>query len=449
MGLFNSLLSTANTLHVFERSLLTVQNNVANASTPGFAKQRQDLSALRFDPDVGIAGGVQAGQIVSFRSEYAERAVRDANQQFGKYDQLASDLGQVEPLFSVGENAGLPAAINRFFQAASQATVSPNSAASRELVLDRAREIATNFNQLSAGLADARSNVDGEIRQTVNRVNEIAGQLAQLNTQRTAATSDAGLESKTNNLLEELSGLVNYQSVEQDDGSTSLYAGGSLLVIGERSYPLAVDASGGQRLVRDGLGQGADITSKLTGGRLAGLLQSHNQAIPALQSGLDGLARDFADQVNSVLDSGVDQFGTHPTTQLFRYEEAGPGISLTVNPLTAEQLALASAGDPGGNGNAIELTNLATRKNLGGKTLGQVYGDLGAQVGRQVVTNRGTASIRGQIYQQAKAIRQDVQGVSLDEEAAQLVQAQRAYQAAARLFKTLDELTNLAINIGR
>ena len=131
--------------------------------------------------------------------------------------------------------------------------------------------------------------------------------------------------------------------------------------IGERSYPLAVDAFGGQRLVRDGLGQGADITSKLTGGRLAGLLQSHNQAIPALQSGLDGLARDFADQVNSVLDSGVDQFGTHPTTQLFRYEEAGPGISLTVNPLTAEQLALASAGDPGGNGKRDQTTQADNR----------------------------------------------------------------------------------------
>ena len=179
------------------------------------------------------------------------------------------------------------------------------------------------------------------------------------------------------------------------------------------------------------------------------MLESHNQSIPELQAGIDGLARDFADQVNSVLDGGVDQFGTFPTTQLFRYEEAGAGISLAVNPLTAEQLALASAGDPGGNGNAIELTNLATRKNLTGKTLGEVYGDLGAQVGRKVLTHRDTASIRGQIYAQAKAVRQEVQGVSLDEEAAQLVQAQRAYQAAARLFKTLDELTNLAINIGR
>ena len=449
MGLFNSLLSTANTLHVFERSLLTVQNNVANASTPGFAKQRQELSALRFDPDVGIAGGVQAGKIFSYRSDYAERTVRDANQQFGKYDQLASDLSHVEPLFAVGEGAGLPGAINRFFQAASQSTVSPNSTASRELVLGRAQEIATNFNQLSAGLADARANAGGELRQTVGRVNEIAGQVAQLNSQRTAATADAGLDAKANNLLEELSGLVNYQTVTQDDGSTALYAGGSLLVIGDHSYGLHLDASGGQKLVRDGLGEGADITAKLTGGRLGGLLQSHNQAIPQLQAGLDGLARDFADQVNSVLDAGVDQFGTHPVTQLFRYEEAGPALSLAVNPLTAEQLALASATDPGGNGNAVELASLATRKNDAGKTTSQTYGDLSAQVGRDVLTNRETASIRGQIYAQAKAVRQDVQGVSLDEEAAQLVQAQRAYQAAAQLFKTLNEITNLAINIGR
>lgn len=447
MGLFNSLLSTANTLNAFERSILTVQNNVANASTPGYAKQRQDLEALRFAPDVGIIGGVQAGKVFNYRSEFAERNVRSAYGQFGKYDQQASDLQQVESLFAVGEGAGVAGAINRFFQAASQATVSPNDPASRELVLDRAQEIATNFNQLSSGVADARANVDGQLRQTVARVNEIAGSLAQLNGQRQPGTADQGLESKVNQLLEELAGLVNYQSVEQDDGSTALYAGGSLLVINDQSYPLAIDSTGGQRLIRDDLG--AEITSKISGGRLSGLIESHNRTIPQLQAGLDGLARDFANQVNSVLDSGVDQFGTFPTTQLFRYEDAGPGISLAVNPLAAEQLALASAGDPGGNGNALQLTALATRKDPSGKTFVQTYGDLSAQVGRQVLTNRDTSEIRGQIYAQAKAIRQEEQGVSLDEEAAQLIQAQRAYQAASQVFKTLNDLTELAISLGR
>ncbi len=101
MGLFNSLISTANTMSVFERSLATVQNNVANASTPGYARQRQELLAQRFDPDVGIVGGVSAGQTVSYRSQYAERAVRGANSDFGKYDQIATDLGQLEPLFPI------------------------------------------------------------------------------------------------------------------------------------------------------------------------------------------------------------------------------------------------------------------------------------------------------------------------------------------------------------
>jgi flagellar hook-associated protein FlgK len=46
-------------------------------------------------------------------------------------------------------------------------------------------------------------------------------------------------------------------------------------------------------------------------------------------------------------------------------------------------------------------------------------------------------------------VRQEIQGVSLNEEAAQLIQAQRAYQAAAQVFKTLNEITQMAINLGR
>ena len=278
MGIFNSLLTTANTMRAYERSLTTVQNNVGNVNTPGFAKQRQELVAQRFDLDFGIAGGVEAGQVVNFRSEYAERSVRDANQQFGKYDQLATDLSHVEPLFSVTDGAGLPGALNRFFAATSQSTVSPNDPASRQVILDRAREVATNFNQLSGGLTDARTNVNGQIRQTVDRVNVISSQLAEINAQRGPGQLDTGLDTKANNLLEELSGLVNYQTVDQPNGSVSIYAAGSLLLIGNTSYPLALDSSAGKTLVRDA--QGQEVTGKTTGGRLSGLLESHNQAIP-------------------------------------------------------------------------------------------------------------------------------------------------------------------------
>ena len=447
MGIFTALQATATTLSVFERSLVTVQNNVANASTPGYAKQRQDLQALSFDPDVGVVGGVKTGTIISYRNEFAERAVRDSNQQFAKYDQLANDLAQVEPLFPVTNGAGVPAAINRFFQAVSNATVSPNDPSSRQLVLDRAREISTTFSQFSSSLGDLRSGVNGQIRETVIEVNQIAGQLADLNHQRGTAGGDTSLDAKTNQLLEQLAEKVNYQAVDQPDGTVALYAAGSLLLIGDQSYPLSLDASAGQTLVRDA--QGVDITSRIDGGRLSGQLQSHNQTIPTLQAGLNGLARNFADQVNSVLSSGVDQGGTAPVTPLFTYDDAAPGISLQVSSLTPDQLALASASDPGGNGNAIALAALATSKDAAGKTFTQNYADLAASVGRQLTTNRDTADLRSQIYNQSKAIRQDLQGVSLNEEAAQLVQAQRAYQAAAQLFRTLNEITNAAINLGR
>ncbi len=126
-----------------------------------------------------------------------------------------------------------------------------------------------------------------------------------------------------------------------------------------------------------------------------------------------------------------------------------PSGSLTVTSLTSDQLALASNGAPGGNGNALQLVDLASVRNAAGKTFTQSYGDLTASLGRKVSTAQEAATTRGQVYAQAKSIREEAQGVSLNEEAAQLIQAQRAYQAAAQLFRTLNELTEAAINLGR
>src|SRR5215471_14926067 len=71
-NLLASLVSSAGTLEAYGQVLETAQNNVANASTPGYAKQRMELYALPFDPQGGATGGVRAGKLVTSRNEYAE-----------------------------------------------------------------------------------------------------------------------------------------------------------------------------------------------------------------------------------------------------------------------------------------------------------------------------------------------------------------------------------------
>src|SRR3954452_8364074 len=91
-NLLASLGSTAGTLAAYGRVLDVTQNNVSNASTPGYAKQRLDLHALPFDPEGGTTGGVAAGKLQSSRNEFAEQAVRTQTTGLGYQQQLSDSL---------------------------------------------------------------------------------------------------------------------------------------------------------------------------------------------------------------------------------------------------------------------------------------------------------------------------------------------------------------------
>ena len=95
-GLFSALNVSANALEAFQTALSVVQNNVANASTPGYAKQTVTLDALPFQPSAGLPGGVSVGQIQSARDEFAERSVRQQFSALGTAEQKAQSLSDVE-----------------------------------------------------------------------------------------------------------------------------------------------------------------------------------------------------------------------------------------------------------------------------------------------------------------------------------------------------------------
>src|SRR5437879_5240461 len=100
-NLLASLISSANTLEAYGRVLETTQNNVSNASTPGYAKERIDLYALPFDLQGGATGGVRAGTLQSTRNEYAEQAVRHQSTGLGYQQQLADSLTVLQSNFDI------------------------------------------------------------------------------------------------------------------------------------------------------------------------------------------------------------------------------------------------------------------------------------------------------------------------------------------------------------
>lgn len=452
-NLFSSLLSSANSLRTFDQALSVVQNNVSNASTPGYAKQVQGLAALRFLPEEGLSGGVAAADLISRRDESLEEAVRYRQSSVSFAEQRTSDLTQIEPLFSPIANAGISGALSSFFQSVSQASVSPNSTTTRQIVLDRAGDVAQSFRETAAGVQNARADADQQVKSTVTEINAVLEQIREFNIGRRAnrdSATDAGVDANLHNALEHLSELTNFKAIENADQSLTILAGGSEpVLIGDHLFKIDYDITeGGAAIVNS---QGDDITASVNQGRLGALLELRNETLPGYAADLDTLAAGFIDRVNLVLSQGLDANGATPSRNLFgRTNLAHPAATMyTVSDFQTGELALAFGTVTGGNGNAIRLAAVQNEQFVSGFSLTEYYGNIGANIGRDLNEASDSRETQASLLSQAQNLRQARQGVSLDEEAATLMMFQKSYEACAKIVKVLDDLTIVTLGLLR
>jgi len=449
MGLFSSLVSSMSALRVFEDALSVTQNNVSNASTPGYAKQRLAFEAMPFQPAAGLPGGVWAAGLESARDEYAERAVQQQQEDLGKSEQLAAELARLEGFFDATGEAGIPGALNKLYQAFSAWSVAPNDAVARQVVIERAGDVAARFVETASNLGSASWALDRQIRNTVDTVNHLAGVLRDLNVQirqDARMSSDAAVDAKIHTTLEELAQYVDFTVVKQADGSLTVLLGGQTpLVIADRQFQIQGDFSSSQTALQDV--NGNDITSQVQRGRLSGMLEMRNSVIPSFMSDLNRLAAGVADRVNAILAAGVDA-NNQPGAALFTYDPAvGAASTLAVTSISPSQLAAALPDAPGGNGNTLTLMGLADSAEIDGSSFMEFYGTVARRLGRTLESAREDQKTNEQLLLQAQFLRSQASAVSLDEEATRLIQFQRSYQALARMVTALNELTQETINL--
>ncbi len=344
--LTTALYNSAQALRTYEQAMAVTQNNVANANTPGYAKQIQTLEAAPFDIEEGYPGGMYAGPVLSTRDTFAETSVQTEQSAANAAGQTVSDLQTLQPQFDVTGASGISAALNGLFNSFSQLSVNPNNAVSRQNVLNQAQTTAQAFNQTATAILSAGNSVNSETQATLGDINRLAGTIAQINAQvhkNPDGSEDAGVDAQLYSSLEALSQDVNFTTLQQPNGMVSVYLGGQTpLVVGDTTFAVQGNFSLPQTAIEDA--NGKDITSQVTGGQLGSEVRTKNTTLPGYMSSLNMLAQTLADQVNTTLANGLDANGQAPTTDLFSYDAAaGAAFTLSVNPLTSDQLAAASA----------------------------------------------------------------------------------------------------------
>src|SRR5579875_1573944 len=453
-----TLSATASSFSAYEQALEVVSNNTTNSTTPGYADQSVDFQANSFSPADGGAGGVTLGPTQSSRDAYAEFNVQTAQADLNYSSTLASQLQALEPLFdlntSSGSDSGVGGTLNQLFSAFSQRTVNPNDSSYRQAVLNAAGNLATAFNTAANGLSSAEDTAESDAQSTVSSINSILGQIQQINAQKeqnSAASSDPGIDAQLYSNLENLSQLVNFTTTTSANGETNIYLNGQQpLLIGGHQYSLGVSTAGGQLQILDASGN--DLTSSVTGGSLGALVHLSNTSIPGYESQLNQLAQGVADTVNSQLTSGTYQNAsgtTQPGVGLFTYNTTAAAKTLALTSITATQIAAASSASPGGNDNAVALSNLQTTAIpvLSNLTFAEYYGQIGSQVGADSSQAQNDQTTQQQLLSQAQTLRSNISGVSLDEEATLMTEYQQSYDAVSKLMSVLQEVVQTVLDL--
>jgi len=454
-----AILGTAGSaLDAFQQALTVTQNNIGNSSTPGYASQSVNLEAQPLDVASGLAGGVAAGSLINSRDQYAEEQVERQTQTLGEYTAQAQTTGTIQSLFDASGTSGISADLSSLLQSFSAWSATPSDPTAQQSVIDSASTVASDIQGLASSLSQNAQQLDTSIASTTSQINSIAAQVQAYNAQRlNETTPDPGEDATLYSALDNLSQLTSFSTVTQADGTvTVLLGGGSPLVIGSQQYALSATTSASGAEILDS--QGNDITSQITSGQLGGMLNTRNRVLGSMmgssaQTGtLNQFAAALADTVNQILKSGTVASGAGAAagTALFTYNSPADAAStLAVNPaITAGQLAPVDAsGDANGNANQLAALESTPLTNLGGMSLTQYFGQIASDIGAENQTATDNQTSQQQVVAQATSLVNQVSGVSLDDEAVNVLQFQRAYQAAAQLVAAVNNCLESIINL--
>ena len=429
--------------------------NIANADTEGYTRQRVTFSN---QGPTTLSHGVVGVDIGRVYDRYLEAQVISSMQATGRWSSQQSGLERIEILFDEASGTGLSQRLNEFWNAWMDLANLPSGSVERSQLLARSRELVSLFNGTSANLGQLQRQANTTIQDTVDSINTMAGQLAELNgriRQGDLAGSDTNtLKDARLQLLKELSEKIDVVGHENEDGTLSVaLASGNPLVAGTTSMRLntAPGITPFQDAIvwMDGQGNATTITDQINSGELKGWLDVRDHIIPDIMSRLDTLAGNMITEVNAVHSAGIALDGTQ--NDFFTGTTAG---DIAVNTaLVNDPDKIAAAGPtesvPGGNGTALAISALQSAPLLNGgtATFGQFYTALVSDIGSELQTARLNASHQSDMSASLMAYRESISGVSLEEEMVRLIQYQHAFEAAAQLINVADEMLETVIQM--
>jgi len=492
-------------LQAAQASINTTAHNVSNVSTTGYSRQKVTLEAdkaLNTNPSYGTIGsGVVVTGVEQIRDSYYDVKFRNNQTNYGEYDVKENYMTQLEDYLNEFKLDGFTTEYTNFFTSIAELQKTPTEKSVQNSVINDALSLSQYFNTLSTNITNVQKDANEEIKNQVGEINTIAQNIASMNKQINYIEANKGsandLRDQRNNLLDQLSKIVNIDTTETDMGNgvtnfavtingqnlVDTYDYNTLTTTAKTEKANASDADGlynvswsngvefneyseslggslkGLIDIRDGCnGSVETVTTDAAGNKSLELVDNSQQntsykGTPHYISKLNEFIETFTSAVNNILTNGktVDGEAGIPLFTIKYDNTAMSALSVTVNTdLIKDATKLATTTDPS-KGNAYcdvvdSLVALKSDKQYEGGTGAYFLESIVAEVA--IDSSKATSFLKNytNISSTINNQRLSVMGVDQDEEGMDILKFQQAYNLSSKMMSIMNEIYNKLIN---
>lgn len=453
---FSSYDISLSSLFAASRKMLLTQNNISNAETVGYARQRAEVIE-NSSPNAGALGtqigtGVLVDKIIRIKDDIVTQQARREQGTFSYFTETRKDLTTIEALFNETSEGSMHELLGRFFNMWEEMSKFPEEKSYRDQVIGISNHLAGKFNELHTTLSTSKVEVEQKLETNMRKVNDLIDKIADVNTRisRMPAMNPNALYDERDRYVDELSQYVdvkikpnfeNKDLIDVEVGNASLVNG-----IHKTNIEGYKDSLTGKWVIGAG---GVELRVKT--GIIKSNLEFYNGYIAKYETKLDDLANRFITEVNNIHQTG---YGLDNSTGI-NFFLGTSASTIAVDPTliaNSEKIATSSSMNTPGNADiSKQIANLSTKPFMssGTTTPTDFYNGFVIEMGMDLSEVAENEEIHEAIFHSIEEERQSIQGVNIDEEMANLMKFQQYYQMNAKVLQMVDESYDTLIGIIR
>lgn len=469
---FGGINTALTSLYAQRRGLDVTGENIANANTEGFTRQKVRMHAQSGGVHPGVysttsqvGAGVAVSGVERSRNEYLEERGRAEHASSAYLSSQKASYDVIESVLAEPSDTALQARLHDMWDGWNDVANNWQDASTRSALLERSRTVAVTLNDTYAQLSGQFTANHNQMDAYVDQVNTLATSVADMN-QKIVVAQAAGLEAnelrdQRDMKVMELAELTGASAQSKKDGAVNVYVGNGALVSDFSARTVRLDGpttleavTATNHVALKWVDTGTVATA---GGTMGAMLDTMNSIIPDISAKLDEVASKLTNTVNTALAGGVDENGDpvaggydiegNPGTAMFAGVTAKT-IEVIIDDPARVAFSKGFPNDPDDtlaaldNGVADALADVGTAGTGPDQTYQAMIGQLG--VAAQSAARR--SAIQDSVTDQVDTSRDAESGVNLDEEMTNLLTYQRGYEAASRVLTTIDSMLDQLIN---